>query len=236
MKNHASPKPINSHSIAQLQPGCPLHSVLHAQENHLIGHWKLQADFLDSSGNKNQATNHGTHLNSLGPKGQKNSAAQFDGIKNYIEISHNQTLDVGAKDFTISLWAHTEEELDDTLGNLITKHDPVTRKGFNLSIVNNACVTGSQANYRNLQFGIDDDKQSVKWKDEGRPGKSIFDHCMAVHNGNLYVGTAEGHTNTDQGHVYRNITSGKREDLGTPWKSNGVTSMASYQGKLYVGV
>ena len=29
---------------------------------------------------------------------------------------------------------------------------------------------------------------------------------------------------------------GEWEDLGSPWKSNGVTSMASFQGQLHVGV
>jgi len=210
--------------------------VLHAQENDLLGHWKFQGDLLDSSGNKNKANNHGVDLDASGTNAQSNRVAQFDGVGSYIEIPHSQVLSTGTGDFTISLWVHTAEELDDTLGDLITKYDPETRKGFNLSIVNNAGVTGSQANYRNVQFGIDDGKQSEKWKDEGRPGKSIFAHCMAVHNDDLYVGTVEGRTNTDKGHVYRYKKSGEWEDLGAPWKSNGVTSMASYQGKLYVGV
>ena len=94
--------------------------------------------------------------------------------------------------------------------------------------------TGSQANYRNLHFGIDN-AQAGEWTDDGRPGKSIFNHSMAVHNGELYVGTVEGQTNADQGHVYR-LDNGKWTDLGAPSKSNGVTAMASYNGHLYVGV
>ena len=209
---------------------------LYSQDSDLIGHWKLQGDLLDSSKDKNKASNHGVDLSAIGPKGQKNGAAQFDGRKSYIEISHNQSLALGTGDFSISLWVHVAETMDDNLGDLITKYDPDTRKGFNLSLVNHAGVTGSQANYRNIQFGIDDGKQSAEWRDEGRPGKSIFVHSMAVHNGDLYVGTAEGRTNTDQGHVYRYKKTGEWEDLGVPWKSNGVTSMASYRGKLYVGV
>ena len=211
-------------------------SDLYAQESDLLGHWKLQGDLLDSSGNKNTASNHGVELSATGPKGQKNGAAQFDGVKNYLEIANNQSLAIGTGDFSISLWVHLAETMDDNLGDLITKYDPETRKGFSLSVVNHAGVTGSQANYRNVHFGIDDGKQSAEWKDEGRPGKSIFVHSMAVHNGDLYVGTVEGRTNTDQGHVYRYKKTGKWEDLGAPWKSNGVTSMASYHGKLYVGV
>jgi len=209
---------------------------LYAEEASLVGHWKLQGDLLDSSGNNNKASNHGVELSAAGTGGQKNGTAQFDGIKSYIEIKHSKSLALGTGDFTISLWVHTAETMDDNLGDLITKYDPATRKGFNLSLVNHAGVTGSQANYRNLQFGIDDGKQSAEWRNEGRPGKSIFVHSMAVHNGDLYVGTVEGRTNTDQGHVYRYKKTGEWVDLGAPWKSNGVTSMASYQGKLYVGV
>lgn len=211
-------------------------SDLHAQESDLIGHWKLQGDFTDSSKSKNKTNNHGVEFNGSGPKGQKNRAAQFDGVKSYIEIEPSKTLALGTGDFTISLWLFTTDTMDDNLGDLITKYDPVTRKGFNLSLVNHAGVTGSQANYRNVQFGIDDGKQSSEWRDEGRPGKSIFVHSMAVHDGDLYVGTVEGRTNTDQGHVYRYKKTGEWEDLGAPWKSNGVTSMASFNGKLYVGV
>jgi hypothetical protein len=52
----------------------------------------------------------------------------------------------------------------------------------------------------------------------------------------LYVGTVEGWTNKDHGHVYRYDGHGGWEDLGAPWRSNGVTAMASYNGHLYVGV
>ena len=58
---------------------------------------------------------------------------------------------------------------------------------------------------------------------------------MAVHDGGLYAGTVEGWTNQDHGHVYR-YDGGQWADLGAPWKSNGVTAMASYNGHLYVGV
>ncbi|MFT4688041.1 MAG: hypothetical protein ACJASX_000705 [Limisphaerales bacterium] len=211
-------------------------TVLNAQESDPEGHWKLQGDLLDSSGNNNTARNHGANLSAVGIKGRKGGAAQFDGRRSYIEVTHSQSLALGSGDFSISLWVHTTEKMDDNPGDLITKYDPETRRGFNLSLVNHAGVVGSQANYRNLQFGIDNGKQSDQWRDEGRPGKSIFIHSMAVHDGDLFVGTVEGRTNGDKGHVYRYRKTGEWEDLGAPWKSNGVTSMASFQGKLHVGV
>ena len=224
----------------QTLPACLLlaswSTVLNAQEKDPEGHWKLQGDLLDSSGNNNTASNHGADLRAVAIKGEKGGAAQFDGRGSYIEIPHSQSLALGSGDFSVSLWVHTTEKMDDNAGDLITKFDPKTRRGFTLSLVNHAGVVGSQANYRNLQFGIDNGKQSDQWRDEGRPGKSIFIHSMAVHDGDLFVGTVEGRTNDDKGHVYRYTKTGQWEDLGAPWKSNGVTSMASFQGKLHVGV
>ena len=160
--------------------------------------------------------------------------ARFHGRGAHIEIADSDSLDCGSEDFTIALWVHTDEILDDTLGDLLTKFDPAARRRFNLSIKHHAGVTGSQANYRNLQFGIDN-AQLSEWTLNGRPGRSIFNHSMAVHDGKLYVGTVEGQTNDDKGHVCR-YDDGEWTDLGAPWKSNGVTSMASFEGRLHVGV
>ena len=138
---------------------------LNAQEKGPDMHWKLQGNLRDSSGNKNTASNHGADLSAVGIKGEKNGSAQFDGRKSYIEIPHSQSLALGSGDFSVSLWVHTTEKMDDNPGDLITKYDPETRRGFNLSLVNHAGVVGSQANYRNIQFGIDNGKQSDQWRD-----------------------------------------------------------------------
>jgi hypothetical protein len=202
-----------------------------AQQSGLAGHWKLRSDLRDSSSHGNAANNHGAVF-----PAEENGAAQFDGVKSYIEIPHSASLALGREDFSLSLWVFTAEKMDDNPGDLISKYDPKTRRGFNLSLFNHAGATGSQANYRNIQFGIDNGRQSAEWRDEGHPGKSVFIHSMAVHDGDLYVGTVEGRTNNDKGHVYRYKKTGEWEDLGAPWKSNGVTSMASFQGRLHVGV
>lgn len=197
-----------------------------AQDSGLVAHWKLQGSVRDSSGRNNHGKNHGVDLGDEG--------ARFDGRGAYIEVSDSDSLDFSSEDFTIALWVNTAGILDDTLGDLLTKFDPKARRGFNLSIKHHAGVTGSQANYRNLHFGIDDARVS-EWTLNGRPGRSIFNHSMVVHEGKLYVGTVEGQTNNDQGRVYR-YDNGRWTDLGAPWKSNGVTSMASFDGHLYVGV
>jgi hypothetical protein len=204
---------------------------LSAQDNvkaGLVGHWPLTADARDVSGAGSHGSARSVQYTADG--------AVFDGRESRIDVAAGRALDLGAGEFSIALWVHTEKVIDDALGELVSKFDADARRGFSLSIRHNAGVTGSQANYRNLQFGIDNGRHAAEWQDEGRPGKAIFVHSMAVHDGALYCGTVEGGTNDDQGHVFRYDGNGGWEDLGAPWKSNGVTSMASYDGHLYVGV
>jgi len=192
----------------------------------MIGHWKLTTDAKDTSGSERHGTAHDVQFAADG--------AVFDGRKSRLEVANGPQWGTG--DFSLALWVHTAAELDDAIGDLLSQYDPATRTGFNLTVKHHAGVTGSQANYRHLEFGIDQGRQDKEWRDEGRPGEAIFIHSMAVHDGGLYVGTVKGWTNQDHGHVYRRDGRGGWEDLGAPWKSNGVTAMASYQGHLYVGV
>lgn len=204
-----------------------LNSPSRADEPQPVGHWPLVEDARDVSGG-------GYHGTAQGVRFSRNGAL-FDGRTASIEIPSAPALQVGGRDFTLSLWVSTEKDLDDTLGDLISKYDPARRTGLNLTIQNNA-GTGSQSNYRNLHFGIDQARQDAAWTDRGRPGKAIFVHSLAVHEGHLYAGTVEGRTNDDHGHVFRYAGGENWEDLGAPWRSNGVTAMASFNGHLYVGV
>ena len=205
--------------------GCLLFSTASGSEPKLIGHWPLTKDAGDVSGNNRHGTVHDVEFAATG--------AAFNGRSSRIDVADAPKLGTG--DFSISLWVHTEEQLDDAIGDLISQYEPIARTGLNLSIKHHAGVTGSQANFRHLDFGIDQGRQDAQWRDEGRLGNAIFVHSMAVHNGEFYAGTVEGWTNQDHGHVYR-YNGGKWVDLGAPWKSNGVTAMASYNGHLYVGV
>jgi hypothetical protein len=58
---------------------------------------------------------------------------------------------------------------------------------------------------------------------------------MAVHDGQLFVGTCEP-GDGDAGHVYRYGGSGNWIDCGSPDPCNAVSSLAAYNGKLYAGV
>jgi hypothetical protein len=193
-------------------------------------HWKLAGDARDQSGNNLHGQNRGaTFQDGKFPA----KSAKFDGRSNHIEIPAAEPLKLGTDPFTISMWVNTAAELDDDLGDLISQFDPGTRTGFHLSLRNNAGVTHSQANYRQLQFGIDAGTEPV-FADQGRPGKAIYGQSMAVQNGHLFVGTCE--PGIDQaGHVFRYEGPEKWIDCGTPDKANSITAMAAFGGELYVG-
>lgn len=138
---------------------------------------------------------------------------------------------LGQDDFTIALWARSDEISDRLSGDLVSQFDPATRRGFLLTLKSNGGVTSNLANWRHLQFGIDADK-STAWHDCGRPGDALFAFAMATHEGHLYAGTCE--PGKDQrGRVYRYAGGQRWIDCGAPDGSNSVTALAVYQGKLY---
>jgi hypothetical protein len=205
-------------------------SAAPAEDGGLIGRWKLAGDAGDSSGNGLNATNHGVEFLAKGPDG-KTPAATFNGMDSRLTVQTEPGLRLGTGDFSIALWVHTDEVLADDLGDLVTLYDGKKRVGFNLSLRNNAGVTSCQPNTRQLQFGIDSASEP-KWADEGRPGNAVFAFALAVHDGNLYAGTA-GNAKDDVGHVYRYEGPGRWIDCGAPDTSNAISALAVYQGKLY---
>src|SRR5437868_15549472 len=104
---------------------------IRAQERGLIGHWKLSGDTKDSSGHGNHGENHGADLTAAGPGGKPNGAARFDGKNAHVQVPASKSLNLGTNDFTLAVWAHTDEKLDDVLGDLVSKYDPVARRGIN---------------------------------------------------------------------------------------------------------
>jgi len=196
----------------------------------LIGQWKLSGDANDSSGNRLKTTASEVTFGVKGPDG-KTQAATFNGKVSHLHVAPDALLKLGTRDFTLGLWVHTDEQLHDDLGDLITLYDARKRVGFNLSLRNNTGVTTSQANTRQLQFGIDAGTEP-KWVDEGWPGSAVLAFALAVHNGALYAGTAAT-GKVETGHVYRHDGPGKWTDCGAPDKCNAISALAVYQGKLY---
>lgn len=204
-----------------------------ADDTDLIGHWKLAGDVKDDSAPGNHGSDRGVDLKAAGPSGEASSAAGFDGRGSNVEVANSKSLQLGSNEFSIAMWVNTAEELDDVLGDLISKYDPVSRRGFNFSIQNYAGVTSSQSNYRHLHFGIDDGSPVGEWTDHGRLGDAVLIFGLAVYEGQLFAGTCEA-GETQAGRVFR--FDGKTwTDCGSPDKCNAVSSLAVYEGKLYVG-
>jgi len=237
--------PRQTYLPALLRPSLTLACALLASHQHggtivraadgPVAHWKLAEDARDSAaaGSHGQSAQISFAPVSVPSNPTLKRAAKFDGRGSRITIPSTAPLQLGTGDFTISMWVHTDTELDDDLGDLISHFDPRTRTGFHISLRNNCGVTHSQANFRQLQFAIDAGTEP-EFRDEGRPGSAVYGQTMAVHDGHLYVGTCE--PGLDQaGHVYRYDGPHQWRDLGTPDKANSITGMAAFQGNLYVG-
>jgi Concanavalin A-like lectin/glucanases superfamily len=203
-----------------------LTALAHGDEG-LIAQWKLQTDARDSSGKNHHAVNHGVQFDSEGN-------AVFNGRDAWLEVPAAETLKLAKKSFSIAVWVHTAQRLDDVLGDVMTCYDPATRTGFTLSLMNYAGVTNAQSNWRNLLFGIDAGHVDSKWTDCGRPGTNQQVKSLTVFDGNLYAAVWEpGKDKT--GHVYHYAGGTRWIDCGSPDKANAIASMAVYKGKLYVG-
>ena len=202
-----------------------------AADDGLRGHWKLAGDTKDTSGQGHDGENHGADLTAPGPDGKANGAARFNGTSTFIQVGSAKSLNLGKGDFTFAIWVHTEDQIDDAIGDLLNKFDPVARRGINLCIKNGPGTSGSQSNYRNIHFGIDS-RTEPKWTDCGRPGNTVYVMALAVNDGELFAGTCEiGKGET--GHVYRYDGGEHWIDCGSPDRSNSVTCLASFGGKLY---
>src|SRR4029453_8124508 len=86
-------------------------------EPGLIGYWKLQGDCRDHSGHENHGVNHGVQL----------GTGFFGGISAYVEIPSHRILRLGAGDFTVCAWVHTQQDLDDVVGDVVDLYDPNLR-------------------------------------------------------------------------------------------------------------
>jgi hypothetical protein len=200
----------------------------------LVAHWPLVDDGRDISGNNLHATAHDIDFKVAGPSQRATTAAGFDGRSSRLEVPDHERLNLGDEDFTITVWIHTDEASGDVPGDIISKYDPRTRRGFHVALKTNAGVTFAQPNFRQLQFGIDQDRAADGWTDCGRPGNALLAFAMCSFDGHLYAGTCEPGRD-ESGHVYRYAGDQKWIDCGSPDKSNAVTALAEFDGHLYAG-
>ncbi|MAT15339.1 MAG: hypothetical protein CMJ46_08730 [Planctomyces sp.] len=202
--------------------------VLSAQEAPLV-QYSLQTDVAAAGKTPSKAV--ATDVAFDGEAGAK--SASFDGRDSEIVVDKSPLAEIGTGDFTLSLWVNASEETDDVIGDLLSQYDPEARRGFNLSIKTNSGVTSSQANYRQLQFGIDNAQLETEWADHGRLGNAVFIYSLATIEGALYAGTCEADVN-GKGHLYRFEGAQNWHDCGTPDDSNAISAIAEFDGEIYV--
>jgi hypothetical protein len=191
----------------------------------LIGYWPIQGDCRDHSGNHLDGTNHGVDLETAG----------FDGRGAFIEVANTPSLQLGHGDFSISADVYTNKGIDDCFGDILSKFDPESRKGFNLTLVSNTSGYNSESDQRQLFLGIDN-ATTGEWVDCGRPGdKTNSTDALTVFNGDLYVGTVDAPDAADWAHVFRYGGGKNWEDCGRvgEGRTRGVYAMIVHDGAIY---
>lgn len=200
-------------------------------DDDLIAHWPLKTDAQDVSGHDLHAIAH--HIN-FSDDGQGQASAKFDGRQSWLNVPAADALNLEAGDFSVSMHVFSEDAADDVPGDLLSQYNFAERRGFHLGIKTNAGVTFSQANYRQLQFGIDNNVHSEDWTERGRPGNALLGFTLCSFKGQLYAGTCEPAVG-DSGRVYRWQAPDHWQDCGAPDESNSVVALAEFQGQLYAG-
>lgn len=199
----------------------------------LIGHWPFTQDVRDHSTSELMTVNHGVEP---GITVAGRTGARFNGLDAYLEVENHPALQSGRGDFSCAGWVYVDETFGDVVGDILSKWDPDTRTGWQLSLVTNGGVTSTtQSNYRQLCFGTDAGRLDPAWTHCGRPGNAVLISALRVSNGRLYAGTLETGVN-EQGHVWRYESDGKWTDFGNPSGCNLVHSITEYDDDLYCGV
>lgn len=194
-------------------------------DDSLVGYWKLHGDCRDHSGNGNHGVDHGVDL----------EKGEFNGRGAYVEVPSGPSLNVGKGDFSLCAWVCTKQDLEDVVGDVLSKYDPAKRNGFTLSIKASSGGYQSQGNDKHVHFGIDNGQIS-EWEDCGRPNPtSNYASNTVVFRGKLYAATYDAKNPKDWAHVYRYEGGRKWTDCGRlgDGKTTGVGPMIVHDGNLY---
>lgn len=199
-----------------------------AADSKLIAQWPLTEDARDTSPSHLLAQPHNIRFADIDGR----RAAVFNGRDAWLTINGDALRTLSTGDYTVSCRVHTDQILDDVPGDLISRFDSAKHQGFHLTLKSSAGVTCAQANWRQLQFGIDARQCAQEWKDHGRPGDALLAFSLCTFNGHLYAATCEPAAG-GSGHVYRLDGENQWVDCGSPDQSNSVTSLAEFNGSLY---
>lgn len=157
--------------------------------------------------------------------------ASFNGKNSYLEIAHNERLDFGNEDFSILMQIWIDEHVGGVVGDIVSKYDPVNRRGFHLSVKDHAGAVTSQTNFRNLHFEADD-ACAREWNDFGKVGNAVAVWSLAVHRGELYAGTYEQAAN-ESGRIYRYLGNQQWKCCGPLDGSNTAIALTVFEDNLY---
>ena len=100
--------------------------------NGLVGYWPFNGNANDESGNGNNGTVNGATLTS-DRFGNVNSAYDFNGTSDFIDVADNTALRLNSTDFTISVWIN-ETSRASTQESIISKRTAANGNGYILNI------------------------------------------------------------------------------------------------------
>ncbi|MDZ4784333.1 MAG: LamG-like jellyroll fold domain-containing protein [Planctomycetia bacterium] len=136
----------------------------------------------------------------------------------------------------MAAWVWTAPDVDDVIGDVLTKYDAQRRRGFNLTIKSTSGGYNSHGDDRHVYFGIDDGSEPV-WEDCGRPSltSNYVSNSLTVFDGNLYAANTDAELEDDWCHVFRYLGGQRWENCGRVGnrRTHGVGPMLVHHGRLY---
>ncbi len=200
-----------------------------AQQAELLGHWTLQNSLENSVQGSPNLVGTGLKFESVdGMKGMR-----LSGKDSAVQLPANAGNSLGNDPFSIAVWVHTDGDSSGLVGDLVSQYDPSRRIGFQLGIHDHLGVTTGQPNRRQLHFGMDQAQMEEQFTDHGQLGSSVFVFSLCVYRGSLYASTCCVGSN-EAGHVFRWLEGDRWQDLGSPDKSNAISSMVVFEDRLFV--
>ena len=217
-----------------LETGFAPGAVRAEEPTRLVGHWLLTGDVLDRSGREQHGINKGVMFPRIAGGGRR-AAGVFNGQGAHVEIPLKPDTLGGTGDFSLAAWVEMTADTTDLPGSIASQFDESERRGFSLGFATNTGVTSSQANFRQIEFGIDNARDEPGWTDHGRPGNALLIFALCAHEGALFAGTCEAGA-TEAGRVWKLDARNEWIDLGAPDRCNSVSALATFEGELYAGV
>ena len=201
----------------------------------LIAHWSMDGNSQDHNGKHNGQLHNVEFVE--GVDGSPQGAAYFNGIDSYIDVEDHPDFHVEDGEFTVSAWVRAAKHAHPA-GDLFSKFDPETRKGFHLTVGGNGSSYSSVSDSRGILFGIDN-AVTGEWIDCGKPRPdNTLIAGLVVYKDQLYAGMADALTPDEATRVYRYEGGDRWTDvgrLGDDPRTHSAQAMIVHNGELYAG-